>query len=141
MELRTFEPEDLRRVVLPDHLEWRRPQIHDSEYAEALAQAGKAWTIWCDWRPVVCFGMYEMWARRWSAWTIMDVSSRRHMITVVRTIADLIAEHPVPRLEAVVESGFVPGDRMIRMLGFQFEGLMRRYLPNGRDAAMFARVA
>jgi hypothetical protein len=44
------------------------------------------------------------------------------------------------RIEATVDVGFTEGERWMTLLGFEYEGLMRAYRPDGQDMLMFARV-
>ena len=44
------------------------------------------------------------------------------------------------RLEAATFLGWRPGERWLRLLGFECEGVARGYTPAGDDASLWARV-
>jgi len=44
------------------------------------------------------------------------------------------------RLETYVDVGFAPGHRWVKMLGFEVEGYMKSFRPNGDDMVLYARV-
>jgi hypothetical protein len=140
LEVVPFEPWHLGRLVLQDAQAWMRPQLLAPDYGRDLAASGPCYSLWHGFRPVMSCGLIDMWTGRAQAWSLLDVNAKRHMLGVVRAFDDLLERHPVRRVEAIVASGFLPGHRMIRMLGFEIEGLMRRYLPDGRDAAIYSRV-
>jgi len=44
------------------------------------------------------------------------------------------------RVEAFVDANFDAGHRWIKMLGFEREGYMRSFTPEGNDAVLYARI-
>jgi hypothetical protein len=44
------------------------------------------------------------------------------------------------RVEAHVKTDFAEAHRMVRLLGMEFEGIMRQYGPDREDYALYARV-
>jgi len=74
------------------------------------------------------------------AWMWMSDVSGRHMVKIHREVEKFLIKSPFRRVEATVDIGFEPGVRWMKMLGFELEGYLRAYKPDGGDMLMFARV-
>lgn len=140
MILVPFKPEHLRMLVLQDAQAWMQPMIEEADYADALVAAGPCWTLTDGETVAMCAGLVRMWETRAQAWSLMSAHAGRRMIRVVRIMKGLIDLQAERRIEAVVDEEFEQGHRLIRMLGFVKEGVMRAYLPDGGSVAMYARV-
>jgi RimJ/RimL family protein N-acetyltransferase len=55
-------------------------------------------------------------------------------------VVEFLDNAPYRRIEATVDVGFKQGHRWIKMLGFELEGYMRAYRPDGADMLLYARV-
>jgi RimJ/RimL family protein N-acetyltransferase len=44
------------------------------------------------------------------------------------------------RYESTVDVGFKQGHRFMKMLGFEVEGYLKAYRPDGADMVLYARV-
>lgn len=121
-----------------------QPAQRMSEFSpEALAApAGDAWTGMVDGRPVACAGLVEVWAGRAYAWALLAAYAGPHMVSITRAIRCRLARSPYRRVEMAVDAGFSAGARWAELLGFERETPMpmRKYLPNGRDAWLYART-
>lgn len=56
-----------------------------------------------------------------------------------RLIEDGLKKTGIDRLEMEVMSGFKHGERFAEMLGFECEGVMRKYY-KGKDYKLYARI-
>lgn len=140
MILVPFKPEHLQMLVLQDAQAWMQPMLEDPGYGAALVDAGPCWTLTDGQSVAMCVGLVRMWENRGQAWALMSAHAGRHMVQAMRMMRGLMDLLPERRIEAVVDADFEQGHRMIRMLGFLKEGVMRAYLPDGRDVAIYARV-
>ncbi|MFK0377844.1 GNAT family acetyltransferase [Pandoraea sp. NPDC090278] len=111
------------------------------EYAETIAgQTGVGWTVLKDGKPVACGGVAEQWPGRAEAWTLLSDDALRTFRHVHRVAQGVIAEAPWNRIEMKVDARHDAGVRWAKRLGFECEGLMRKYTTDGRDIFLFARV-
>jgi len=90
---------------------------------------------------LICAGFDERWQGCATAWALLSRDAGRSMVGVVRALRGYI-DHVAPwrRIESAVDVGFTPGERLLEMLGFEFEGLARAYRPDGGDCTMWARI-
>jgi RimJ/RimL family protein N-acetyltransferase len=82
----------------------------------------------------------NMWDNRAQAWALIAAGAGRHFVRMFRAMKSFLELQDIRRIEATVDARFEQGHRMMRMLGFEYEGLMRAYLPDGRDCALYGRV-
>lgn len=95
-----------------------------------------------DGKVVACAGATEVWSGRFLMWAYIDRSTR-HWKSVHRAAKNFVGvvSSEARRLEANVPCDFEPGRRWVEHLGFRLEiDRMPKYLPNGRDAAMYVIV-
>jgi hypothetical protein len=99
-------------------------------------------TIMKDGVPILCGGVIEYWTNRGGLWAIVSKEcGPSDFVTVHRLVEAFINALPYPRLEFHVDVDFDNGHRWAKLLGFSCEApRMRAYQPNGRDAALYARV-
>lgn len=94
--------------------------------------------IGCGGVKLLCDGIGEGWAIP----TIHVLKHKREIIQLCLAGLQIILEtNPeLRRIQAVILAGFDAGDRLAEILGFQYEGLLRKYGKNGEDYKMFALV-
>ena len=89
-------------------------------------------------------GSYRNWAGVAQGWAIFDRAVDEHPIALTKTCVTLIKyaqkEQELRRLSLTVRSGYTKGDKFARALGFVLEGEMKKFLPDGSDAWMYARL-
>lgn len=140
MILVPFKPEHLKLLVLQDSQAWMQPMIEGPEYGAALHTAGPCYTLTDGSSVAMCAGLVNMWENRAQAWSLMSAHAGRHMLKIARIMRGFLDLQDIRRIEAVVDADFVQGHRLIQILGFEREGLMRAYLPDGRDTVLYSRV-
>lgn len=132
----------------PEHLELMRVQAaqrQDVVFLSAMLREAfgifPAFTGFVGEEPIACagilpglFGMGEMWA-------FLSERAGPHMLALTRAGERLIALYPFRRLETDVPVNFSPGCRWLELLGFEWEGPMRKYGLDGSDHYRYARVA
>jgi hypothetical protein len=133
-------PEHPRLLLIQQGQPWARELVSQDGYCESLATAGPAFVAEADGKPVACFGVVERHPNVCHAWGILDTDSGRHMLGLTRAVRQWLETAPYHRIDIAVAREFDAGHRWALLLGFTFEGMMRRYLPAGGDAALYARV-
>lgn len=128
----------------PDHVRAMHAQDAQRVDAGALdAPFGSwAWTGLVDGRPVACAGVLEVWQGRGYAWAILAHDAGHWMLHIHRAVRRGIALCGVRRIEMACAADFPQAARWAQALGFTLETPqpMRAYLPDGRDAYLYARV-
>lgn len=111
-------------------------------YGEILKAAGPAWSAFDINEQIVgCGGLSEDHPGCVTGWTLLDpVRSGPHMLALTREARKQFAACKVHRIQAHVDPNFPPAVRWIKLLDFQYEGLMRKWSPDGRDMALWAMV-
>ena len=143
--MRPFQASDV------EHLQPQREQASElasiGDWRVTICQAascGPAWTVWLDERAIACAGVALRWTGRATLWAVLedDIPVRCWLALHRAVLARIppLLELGVRRLEAEAQCGFEPSRRWLRMLGFEEEGLMRRYGPGGEDFYRFARL-
>lgn len=139
MEIVPFAPVHLRALVLQEAQSWMGPMLQ-ADYGEMLKRSGPCFTALDGDQVVACAGVLRMWDNRDQAWALLSATSGRMFVPIYRGIRRFLDMHDARRIEATVDSKFEAGHRLMRLLGFEFEGHMRAYLPDGRDCDLYARV-
>jgi len=139
MIVEKFKPDDL------DLMRVQQAQIGElvmlgPQVREALATY-PAFTGFVDGVPIACAGMVEGALAIGGMWAILSEDARRHMLTLTRAGLRMLALYHYRRVETNVPVDFIAGCRWIGILGFECEGVMRKYAPDGSDQYRYARVA
>jgi len=137
-EIIPFAPEHILQLDVQD-----AQRLTDEEQAQALAAPfGWAWTGLVNGVPVACAGLVEVWQGRAYAWALLARTAGPWMAAITRAVRRALRATPFDRIEMAVEAGFAAGQRWAVMLGFELETPqpLRRYLPGGRDAYLYAMV-
>lgn len=114
----------------------------DAAGAVAMATWRHSFTIWGmgSPSPLACMGVREEWPGRGWAWAYLARGIRPYMPELVRGIARCLKSAPFHRIEAAVDLDYTAGHRLVKLLGFQSEGLMRKFTEDQRDAVLYARI-
>ena len=141
MRLEPFKPEHMDRLKgdLPQkHI---GPILQDPAYLEHLARCG-GWTAFDGDRAIACGGVVEMWPGHYSAWAFVSATIGNRGLLYFTRVSERFLSTYHGRVEAVVEVDFLHGHRWADLLGFTREtpGVMRKWFPDGGDAALYARV-
>ena len=143
LENRPTHPSDLGAFQVQANQASVAGWLSDERWQGTLRR-GPAWTmIWGG--AVVAMGGIEVVAEgRAIAWSFVDdkmpvqakIGCAKHAARMVRQAKWL----GVWRVEAYCRPDFEPGKRLLAGLGFEREGLMRKYLPDQSDLELWARV-
>ena len=133
-----FGPQTLHR--LPDLLRERRaqdrPQVDKSFDCISMG-------IGHD-RPLGIVGSYRQWEGSAQIWAVLGEELDRHPIALLKSCIILlnyaVQKQKLRRVSLTVRSDYTKGNRFAHALGFDFEGKMHAYLPDGGDANLYARL-
>lgn len=132
------------------HLALIDPQPEQVDTVEILKRSGDVMnnlvcgvTLLVDHEVVGFFGAHEMWAGRAFCWAILSKKiGRSGLLNLVRQAKIAIegTAEEYPRVETTVLSTFIQGHRLINLLGFVEEGVLRKYDSLGRNHVLYSIV-
>lgn len=87
-------------------------------------------------------GAIKYWANRIEVFAIFHpLACKVYFLQIFKLIKKFILELNSNRIEAVVESNFKNGNRLVKILGFEVEApLMKKYGLSGEDYTLYARI-
>lgn len=135
-----FDPEHLQMLQLQAAQAWLSEDMLRPEYAQMVASCGVAFSGIDGETLVGCAGLMNFHKDRAVAWALLSQQSGEHFVKIFRAMQKYLNVCTARRIEAQVACDFPQGRRLVTMLGFDFEGRMRGFFPDGRDADLFARV-
>lgn len=116
-------------------------QTMDEAYARTLiANRGVAWAVLLDGEPIACGGIAEAWRDRAIAWSMITPAVFDHFRLLHRCVLSVLDEAPWARIEMDVRADHASGCRWAEHLGFEREGVRRRFTPDGGDMVLYAKV-
>lgn len=128
----------LARIRLQPAQAWCRPHLTDDLMNDTVGLGG--FTALVGDEPIACAGLMEFWTGRAMAWSFIGAQAGSHMIALTRAVRDHLEGSPYRRIEAYVDEGFDAGHRWVGLLGFEAEGLLRAFLPDGRNQVLYSKV-
>jgi len=112
--------------------------------AKNLEQDNLSFTAISNNRPIVSAGMKMVWGKVAEGWVIGTDEMWKHPISVAKIIkrdfARIAKEQDIERIQTAVRKDFKTGIRFVEWLGFEREGLMKKWGFDGTDQYMYARI-
>jgi len=97
-----------------------------------------------DGRILGVAGSFRQWAGSSQLWAIFDKEVDKYPMALTRICNSLILyavkKQNLRRVSINVKSDYTKGNRFAWTLGFDFEGKMHGFLPDGTDANLYARL-
>lgn len=143
-EVRSFHPDDLGRIVTQPFQNLEQMSLMQQDWVHYWGAGGLGFSgINCS--KVLCSGgFFPAWSGRFTAWFLLDQSMTRYdllwMVKRVRNFLENSMPDTVRRIDATAREDFPQASRMLEMLGFEREGLMKSYGPDGSSHYLFARL-
>lgn len=128
---------------LPEHLANISPRdCHIGEIPKAIPPG--AITILHNKKPVAIFGLV-LWAEGiWHWWGLLSDGVKECPIAFhkecLRILKENMLRHNARRMQMDVRADYKMGRHWATALGFQCEGLMKKFGPNGEDHYLYART-
>jgi RimJ/RimL family protein N-acetyltransferase len=109
-----------------------------------FAQSGPAFTLIHEGKVIGCGGVVLQDWKRGEAWMLLGAGFEKFTLSLCRAVKDKLAEivkkHNLKRVQATVNPTHTAGQKFLQFFGFQEEGLLRHYGPEGSDYLMYARI-
>lgn len=134
-----FEPGHLRSLALQESQAWMSPMMV-TEYGDTLKNSGSGFTLATSDKVIACAGIAHMWENRGHAWALISADAGHYFTRIFRAMRTFLDMQDTRRIEATVDIDFEQGHRLMKMLRFEYEGVMRAYLPNGQSCALYGRI-
>lgn len=113
------------------------------EAIEYWKTGGPGYTIIINDEIVACGGIFLL-GRSGEAWTLLSPLFYKYYRLVYRIIkskvSEMIQEYKLNRVQATIKPDFAPAIRLVEHLGFEKEGIMKSYGPNGEDVLLYGRT-
>ena len=114
-------------------------------YFDVVAeQAGMAYSIIQDGHLILSAGVYRVWDGVGEAWLLPSHRLLKKPAAAVRTVRrfldDIAEQNNFVRVQATTHRQFERGRRFLEWLGFEREGVLRNYGPDGSDHIIYARI-
>ena len=118
-----------------------QPTLSDPQYGPSLAQAGPAYSLVDGDVVFASAGFIPQWDNRALAWALISAEVGQHMVALTRGVRRALTLHHYRRVETSVACDFEQAHRWAKMLGFEREGRMRAFTPEGQDCDLYARIS
>lgn len=135
MKLRRYEEGDIAKIDLQD--------IQKHEVGGVKYPPETSFTLEHEGEVLGCFAFLQVCEKRGVLCSFISKDAGKIMLKMVRQFRKIIEDGMnktgLERLEMSVLASFDHGERFAKLLGFECEGVMRKYY-KGRDYKLFARV-
>lgn len=144
LTIEQFEPEDVLDLTPREPDKTQTASVNLMERSRLYRQMGPCFTGFWNTVPVVCAGIIVLWPGLGEGWAYTSGWVWDHPVTFYRNFKRVMEhaakEANLARLQvSVAENHFVSRLWLLRM-GYQEEGLMRKYGPEGADYVRMARI-
>lgn len=97
---------------------------------------------------VGCGGLIIFWPGVAEAWLMLskkcnfmsNIERAKVVLLIRKKMEELIKEHKLWRIGAIIRPDFPQAIRLATVLGFKREGLLKKYAPDGTDRLIFGRT-
>lgn len=140
MIVKPWKKGDTHRLSLQQNQIFHKEALNEETDFSDLAEQGLALTFERDGEVMMIAGLVPQWTNRAIAWTLISQNAGKHFIELHRYVDEFLENSNFDRVESMVDVGFEAGHRWMKMLGFEVEGYMRKYRPDGGDMVLYARI-
>lgn len=144
--VRPFQVQDVDRLELLPEQRSVLDQLRVLQDWTVMEAAEHSYTGFWGERMLGFAGLALQWPGRATGWAILGpYVGASQLLAITRNararMEEIQREDRYRRIEAHVVTGFEAGHRWATRLGFVFEGVMRRFDPEGRDHVLYARIS
>lgn len=100
-----------------------------------------AYSVFDGEKIIAVFGFTRIFEHVYEGWSILSEDIKKIPVTVVRIARIAIRTLKARRIQMTTRFDLECGKRWARLLGFEQEGILRKYGPDGADHILYARVA
>lgn len=140
---RPFKPGDFTSIIPK---EVYKDDVDALKRCEDTATTGLtfAQTFTIDEKPVGIIGVTVLRAHIAELWGFLSEDVKKYPLAFHKQCIELLnkyfAELNVPRFQCYVMSEYLEGNRWMKLMGFQREGLLRKFGADGKDYFVWSKV-
>lgn len=145
MRLVDYKPEHIRSILdgNMDSLARKSFGIAD-DIADDLVAPGLSFSGIVDGYVIASAGIKPLWKGVGEGWFVASDNMPKKKLSVIKLIREnfdsMIQENNLVRVQAGVRADWLEAKRFAEFLGFEHEGIMRKYGPDGQDYLRMARI-
>ena len=133
MKITEMKPEDLKYVL-------RNPMDPDSVLGE-FVPLHKAYSAWYDGSVVGVGGINWLWSGVGEAWVLFSKDVKHCKFGIYRATKRILSQYDsYQRIQATARVDSPVSCKMLEKLGFEMEGKLRQYSPDGTDNFLYSMV-
>jgi len=145
MRLVNYKPEHLDELLAGDMDNLARKSFGVAgDFAQSLDVPGMAFTAIEDGYLIASGGIQPLWKGVGEGWFVASTNMPKKKLNIIRMIKDnfdvIIDDNSLFRVQAGVRSDWPAAMRFAEFFGFEHEGIMRKYGPDGQDYYRMARI-
>lgn len=140
VRIETFRPEHLLTLRLQATQATAQALMTLDHGRQIAACPGLAQSAMLGDEPIASAGIIQLWPGRAYAWAYIGEKAARHWKTVHRAVVEALDGARWRRIEMAVDVRDPGAKRWAAHLGFDFEGVARKWTTDGRDVEIWARV-
>ena len=113
------------------------------KYREAFQfRDDPSWMMEHEGRVICAFGAAKLWDGVYEVWfnLVSPEKTVRMLRQLKKHFEENIKKYAVSRLQSVVRCEFKAAKRFVESFGFEMEGKLSKYNPDGSDAFMYAKT-
>ena len=111
-------------------------------YIDGYLVPGSSMAVIDNNKPVAAFGIFPLWDGVGEAWMIPSKYHLEKPISLARHLKkgffEIAENMKLRRAQAAVKDSYDMGSKLLKFVGFEFEGDMPQYGPDGNDYKRFA---
>tara|TARA_R110001632_G_scaffold5260_1_gene21444 strand:+ start:102 stop:542 length:441 start_codon:yes stop_codon:yes gene_type:complete len=140
-----YKPEHIESILDGDMSKMARKSFGMAEdIAHGLVAPGLAFTGLIDGYVIASAGIKPLWPGVGEAWIVASDNMPKKKLSVIKLIREnfdrMIQDNNFVRVQAGVRYDWPEAKRFAEFLGFEHEGIMKKYGPDGQDYYRMARV-
>lgn len=139
----------------PEHVMWLKLKEPELTYEKDMpglrkyiiegADYDRSWSATDRGKVFLCFGIRPAWTNVGEAWLLPGHNISEHSISVIRyarkLFTELLQNGEYARIHIAVRADNDTALKFAKALGFEVEGIMRNFGPDGVDSYMMARIS
>ena len=148
MEIILYKPEHALQMLTYDRDNYTVKANEFTQWAQINADTGYSYTLLNGGRIFLCAGVKDAWnienCKVGEAWALFSKESYEFNLTLVRILkrglTEIINDNTYNRIQARARADSITAQRLLLVLGFEFEGILRKFEIDGGDAHMYSII-
>lgn len=142
MMVKPYKAEHALALVVRDIEKGMKNDEGFARWAEEVNAPGTSYSMFVEDSLLGCAGVNILWQGVGEGWVILSPEVVHHKIKVCRAIRKylekIVRENNLHRVQAHVSCDFEAAINFVESLGFELEGRMKKFYPEGTDCFLYA---